>query len=234
MRQSTSSVLLVGSQDKSPRNSEGGTVLAESVDGTDAPVAMAETGPAEGHAQALAQVQQILERVKQQEALVNTAMKKVEKFKQKAFVLQELLEFKRDTVTDPARRINNLMKSYTSLERTIEDITRSLSDANGGGGPRAAAGAQEAEVRMKLVVQRAEAQLAQEKRSRRELEERLFRSEVMSMKLNELLSGRDVNWIDVNKLWAMCQREQVPSAEYASWVQQRIVTRPPMQQPASE
>lgn len=63
------------------------------------------------------------------------------------------------------------------------------------------------------LVQRAEAQLANEKRQRRELEERLFRSEVMSMKLNELLSGRDVNWIDVNALWASCLREQVPSAE---------------------
>ncbi len=181
--------------------------------------------PAEGHAQALAQVQQILEKVKYQETLLNTAMKKVEKFKQKAFVLQELLEFKRDTVLDPARRINTLMKGYTSLERSIEDITRSMPN-EGGGGIRAA-GAQEMEVRMKLVVQRAETQLAQEKRNRRELEERLFRSEVMSMKLNELLSGRDVNWIDVNKLWAVCQREQVPSSEYASWVQQRIVTRPP-------
>ncbi len=107
-----------------------------------------------------------------------------------------------------------------------------MSDATGSA--RSAAGAQEAEVRMKLVVQRAEAQLAQEKRSRRELEERLFRSEVMSMKLNELLSGRDVNWIDVNKLWSVCQREQVPSSEYASWVQQRIVARPPEPQPPAE
>jgi hypothetical protein len=56
-------------------------------------------------------------------------------------------------------------------------------------------------------------QLANEKRQRKELEERLFRSEVMSMKLNELLSGRDVNWIDVNVLWANCLREQVASSE---------------------
>lgn len=34
----------------------------------------------------------------------------MEKFKQKAFVLQEQLEFKRDSVGDPARRINSLMK----------------------------------------------------------------------------------------------------------------------------
>lgn len=152
----------------------------------------------------------------------------MEKFKQKAFVLQELLEFKRDAVGDPARRINSLMKvcfvllksvlmlnlvckGYTSLERSIEDVTRSLS--HHADGP-SRSGTQEAEVRMRLVVQRAEAQLANEKRMRRELEERLFRSEVMSMKLNELLSGRDVNWIDANVLWANCLRDQVPSSEY--------------------
>jgi hypothetical protein len=47
----------------------------------------------------------------------------------------------------------------------------------------------------------------------------------MSMKLNELLSARDVNWIDVNKLWAQCQKEQVPSADYASWIQKHIVNQ---------
>jgi hypothetical protein len=109
----------------------------------------------EVHAQSLAKVQQVLEKVMQQEVLLNAAIQKIEKFKQKAFVLQELLEFKRDTVGDPARRINSLMKGYTSLEQSIEEVTKSLWTHNNAG-EVSRSGAQEAEVRMKLVVQRAE------------------------------------------------------------------------------
>ena len=40
----------------------------------------------------------------------------------------------------------------------------------------------------------------------------------MSMKLNELLSGRDVNTIDANKLWHECRKAGIESSEYGSWI----------------
>ena len=169
--------------------------------------------------QALKELQVILERVRGQEELLNEAAKKVEKWKQKAFALEELLEFQRESVVDPAKKLNSLMKGYTQIERLVER----LGDVTVAGRGGRAAGSHEAEMRVKLMLQRSEAQVAQERRQRRELEERLFRSEVMSMKLNELLSGRDVNTIDANKLWHECRKAGIESSEYGSWIQAKIV-----------
>ena len=169
------------------------------------------------HSQALKEVEAVLEKVKGQEAILNVLMKRVEKFKQKAFALEELLVFDRDRLLEPAKKVNSLMKSYTMIERSIEQLSHDTLKQK-------SAGNQETEMRMKLMVQRAESQVASERKGRRELEERLFRSEVMSMKLNELLSGRDVNWIDVNRLWLDCRRAGIESADFASWIQGRIVS----------
>lgn len=172
------------------------------------------------HVQALREVHSMLDKIRGQEELLNEIVKRVEKFKQKAFGLEEMLEFKRDSIPEPAKKVNSLMKGYTHIEKLIEKLA--ATDANNSK-KGSAAGSQEAELRMKLMLQRSEAQLSGERRQRRELEERLFRSEVMAMKLNELLSGRDANWIDVNKLWHDCRKAGVDSADFGAWIQNYIV-----------
>lgn len=124
------------------------------------------------------------------------------------------------------------MKGYTSLERSILDVARSTGSVGGGsgsnsnsdGGPerKNVAGQQEAEIRMKLVLQRAQGELAQERKARADLEEKLFRSEAMSMKLNAVLSGQEVNALNVDELWAKCKKEGVRSDSYKIWIQQHM------------
>jgi hypothetical protein len=114
----------------------------------------------------LQQIRALLEKVNLLEELLNSAEKTVEKFKQKAYALEELLEFQRDKVAEPDKKINALMLRYTSVEKAIT----ALNKVNDGAGP---VGAHEVEIRMKLMMQRSEQNLKEEKKNRKELEERL-------------------------------------------------------------
>ncbi len=103
----------VSSVRKSPRESADQPVLLQRTPATAA---------LKTHAECLAELCAVIDNVLAQELRLNAAVKEVEKFKQKAFVLQELLEFQRDAVPDPQVRLEAIRKGYGAVERAMEQL----------------------------------------------------------------------------------------------------------------
>lgn len=134
-----------------------------------------------------------LTRVGEQEARVNEVVKRIERFKQKAFALKEKLEFQRDRVADPRARLEAIQESHDRVELALGQLGADSSGAA-------------AAVRDQV----------------RQLHEELFRSKVRVAALSEDLAGRSGAWLDAAQLWAAARRAGVPASEYDNWIGEQV------------